>query len=169
MRKLFLLLIATVSVLQVSAQEEDSLHNQTIDGSLDSLILRLNKLQHDYDFMNCDYELHKLIMDLKDLSNTINISANEVVINYYNTNYDRALYFAYSRNYDSKAALSDSMKKKSEVVRLAVMYKIASSDFSDEELGVLNASLDVIKHAIINVESALNYYATAIKAYKRIM
>ena len=59
MKKIVLLVIAIVSVLQASAQEVASLQNHSVAISVDSLTLRLNKLQHDYDFMYCDYSLQR--------------------------------------------------------------------------------------------------------------
>ena len=166
MKRLFLFLVAIISVLQASAQKVDSMHSQSAPISVDSLSLRLDKLQHNYDFMYCDYELHKLIMDLKDLAHSIDNSSNGVVINVYNSRYDRNLYNAYLNNYDSDCALFDSLKEKIEVVKTAVFVKMVSSDFTEKELNVLTASFDVISKAVLKVESSLNYYNVAIKAYR---
>ena len=54
MKRLVLLVLAIASVLQVSAQDIDTLQNKPTDISVDSLSVRLNKLQHDYDFLYCD-------------------------------------------------------------------------------------------------------------------
>ena len=166
MKKVFLSFVAIVSVLQASAQKVDSMYTQSAPVSIDSLSLRLDKLQHNYDFMYCDYELHKLIMDLKDLAQSIDNSSNGVVINVYNSRYDRNLYNAYLNSYDSDCALLDSLKEKIEVVKTAVFVKMVSSDFTDKELNVLTASFDVISKAVSKVESSLNYYNVAIKTYR---
>ena len=63
MKKIVLLIIAVVGAFQAYAQNSDSLQAQSAAATIDSLSLRLNQLQHDYDFMYCDYELHKLLMD----------------------------------------------------------------------------------------------------------
>ena len=166
MKKVLFLFVAIVSVLQASAQDVDSMQSQLAPMSIDSLSLRLNKLQHDYDFMYCDYELHKLIMDLKDLAHSIDNSSNGVVINVYNSRYDRNLYNAYLDYYNSDCALFDSLKEKIEVVKTAVFVRILSSDFTDKELNVLTSSFEVVNKAAIKVESSLNYYNVAIKAYR---
>lgn len=166
MKKLLLLFVAIVSVWHASAQDIDTLKSDSADISIDSLSFRLNKLQHDYDFMYCDYELHKLIMDLKDLAHSIDNSANGVVINVYNSRYDRDLYNAYIDNYDSSCDLLDSLKEKTEAVKKAVFFKVMSLDFTEKELKVLDASLAVVDKATTKVESSLKYYDVAIKAYK---
>ena len=166
MKKLLLLFVAIVSVWHVSAQEIDTLKSESAAISIDSLSFRLNQLQHDYDFMYCDYELHKLIMDLKDLAHSIDNSANGVVINVYNSRYDRDLYNAYIDYYDSSCDLLDSLKEKTEAVKKAVFFKVMSLDFTEKELKVLDASLAVVDKATTKVEKSLEYYDVAIKAYR---
>lgn len=166
MKRLLLLLFAFVCVWPVSAQEVNSSQCQSETISVDSLSTRINKLQHDYNFMYCDFELHKLIMDLKDLAHSTDISSNRLLNNYYNSRYDHDLYNAYVKDYDTSCAFYNSLKDKIRVIKLAISYKIASSDFSEEELNVIYAGLDLIEHASKKVESALKYYDVAIRAYK---
>lgn len=168
MKRLILFIVAIISVLNAFAQETDSLRSQSAVIPIDSLSLRFNKLQHDYDFMYCDYELHKLIMDLKDLSHSIEISSNRVFINFYHSRFDNSLYNAYIKDYDSDCALYDSLKEKIDVVKIAVLAKMMSSGFSEQELNVLYASFGVIQKATTMVDSNLNYYDLSIKAYNSI-
>lgn len=167
MKRILILLVTIVSVLNASAQETDSLKCQSSANLVDSLSLRLNKLQNDYDYLCCDYELNKLIMELQDLSHSIRISANEVVIQLYNSSYDRDLYVSYLKDYESSGKCLDSLKEKIDVVRIRVLFKIASSVFSDQEMGVLYSSFDVIQAGVSAVESALGFYDIAIEAYRK--
>ncbi len=167
MKKVLLLLVALVGVLQASAQEMDSMQSQSTPISIDSLSVRLDRLQHDFDFLSCDYRLQKLIMDLKDLQHTIGNSSNGVVINVYtNSRYNRNLYNSYLNDYESDRYLFDALKKQSEVVRTAVYVKLLSSDFTDKERDVLTSSLNVVEAAISAVDNSLNYYNVAIEAYR---
>ena len=166
MKKVLLLIVAIVSVLHASAQEVDSLQVQSTAVSIDSLSIRLNKLQHDYDFMFCDFELHKMIMDLKDLSSTIDISSERVLINYYSSRYNHALYNAYVEDYESCRTLFDSLKDKIKATRTVVLVKIALSGFSELEQNVINAYWGLIDQCVIKVEKALDYYDVTIDAYR---
>jgi hypothetical protein len=166
MKKVLLLLVTFVSVIYVSAQEVNSSQSQSAPISIDSLSIKLNEIQHNYDFMYCDYELHKLIMDLKDLAHSIDNSSNGVLINVYNSRYDRRLYNAYVANYDSDCNLFDSLKEKTDTVKATVFVRIMTSEFTEKELNVLTASLDVVSKATMKVESSLNYYNVAIQAYR---
>ncbi len=167
MKKILLLLVAIVSVWHASAQEIDLLKSDSSAISIDSLSFRLNKLQHDYDFLFCDYQLHKLITDLKDLAHTIGNSSNGVVIHVYtNSGYNRKLYNAYLNDYEADNYLFDSLKENAEVLRKMVFVKLMTLDYSDKERNVLTSSMDVVDKAITTVENSLNYYNVAIEAYK---
>ena len=167
MKRVLLIIVAIVSALYASAQEKGSLQDQTTTVSIDSLSLRLEKLQHDYDFLFCDYQLHKLIMDLKDLAHSVENSSNGVVINVYtNSRYNRNLYDSYLNNYEADSYLFDSLKKNAEVLRTAVFVKMITSDFSDTEREMLTSSLNVVEKAIHTVENSLKYYNIAIEAYR---
>ena len=166
MKKLFFLIVAIISVFNASAQEIDLQQDQSAAISIDSLSIRLNKLQHDYNFMSCDYELYKLIMDLKDLSHSLDNASNGVIINIFNNRFERELYNSYLANYDSSCAVFEILKEKIEAVRVLIMVKIASSDFNDKELNVLKTSFDVINSAVTKVETSLNYFNACIKAYR---
>ncbi len=166
MKKVIVFILFVVSASHAYAQNVDSLHVQAQPITIDSLSLRFNKLQHDYDFLYCDYELHKLIMDLKDMSNSINTTTNVVVVDYYNMGYDRALYESFTNNYDAYCAHLDSLKERIAVVKLAVLVKMTKSDFSETEKAIISGSFDVIKSCVTTVEAALDYYDAAIRAYK---
>lgn len=166
MKKLFLLIVTTITILNASAQEVGSSQDQSTPVSIESLSLKLDKLQHDYDYMYCDYELHKLLMDLKDLSHSVGRSSNAVMINYYNDIYDRGLYDSYVNDYEAACGFLDSLKEKIEAVQIAVGVKIMSSDFTDAESNVLCAGFKTIKQAVTSVEASLNYYNVTLKAYR---
>ncbi len=165
MKKVVLLIITVISVLNANAQGIDSLQVQSAI-TIDSLVLRLEKLQHDYDFMSCDYELYQLQMGLNNLSQDIEISTNGVLIDIYNNRYDRELYTVFSDSYDASCALYDSLKKKYESVKTLVMLKMLVSNFSDSELDVIYSYFDAINNSAAKVDSALKYYNASIKAYK---
>ena len=162
-----MLIVAIVSVLNASAQEKVLSLNQTATISIDSLSVRLDRLQHDFDFLSCDYRLQKLIMDLKDLQHTIGNSSNGVVINVYtNSGYSSRLYNAYLNDYEADSYLFESLKNSADTVRKLVFVNLMTLDFSDKERDVLTSSLNVVDKAITAVENSLNYYNAAIEAYR---
>lgn len=166
MKRLLLLIIFIGSVFHVYAKGDGTSQVQYAAITTDSLSLRLEKLQHDYDFMYCDYEAYKLQMDLKDLAKSIDISSNGILINVYNGRYDNDLYKVYLENYKSSCDLFESLKEGIENVRTLVSLKILFSGFTDTEINVLTSKFNVINNAVTKVQSSLNYYDVVLKAYK---
>ena len=167
MKKVLLFIISVVSVLHSYAQNVDSVQVHSTATTIDSLSLRLNKLQRDYDFLYCDYELNKLMLDLKDLSSSLDIMSNRILIDYYNNiAYYQALYTAYRDNYDAKCVLFNSLKDKIETVKLAVLVKMAASVFSEQEQDVIYSCFSVIQKSVKNVELSLDCYNVALRAYQ---
>ena len=164
MKKVLLLIIAVVSVTQAYAQV-DSMKVESPVITVDSLLVRVNKLQHDYNFMSCDYELTKLKYDLSDFTNSTDISANRIVNNFYHGEYDSSLYSASLEEYKAKSLHLDSIKKKIEAVKLLVVSKMLTSDFSDKEHEVLLTSFDVIEKSVKTAENSLSYYDIALQAF----
>ena len=167
MKKLLLLIVFIGSVLNAYADGTAFPQIQTAAVSIDSLTSRLEKLQHDYDYMKCDYEAFKLDKDLTDLAHNINISTNGILINVYNSRYDNDLYKAYSESYTAFCGLFESIKRKMESVKTLVFLKILTSGFTDEEVEVLTTSFNVIDNTVNKVQKALDYYDVVLKIYKR--
>lgn len=166
MKKLLLLIISVGSVLHASAQVVNSLQGQPESAVVNSMSLRLEKLQHDYDFMYCDFQMHKVLMDLKDLSHSIDISSNGALINFYNSRYDYRMYKSYLDSYTSSYTLYESLKESVDVVKAAVFVRIDSSTFTEDEKNLLISGFVLIQKAVTKVERSLEYYDTVIKAYK---
>ena len=57
---LFTILLAFFGVIYVNAQEIDSLQIKSDTISIESLAARLDKLQHDYDYLYCESKLNSL-------------------------------------------------------------------------------------------------------------
>ncbi len=167
MKKVLLLIISVISVLSAYAQDVDTLQVQSSSTSIDSLSLKLEKLQHDFDYLSCEHELFKLKMELDALAQDINIKTNGLLIDVYHTRYDKGLYTSFSENYDACCSLFDSLKDRFEHVKTFAVYKVVTSDFSDTEIGVLDSYLDSIQHSIAVIDSGLNYYDAAIQTYKK--
>ena len=166
MKRLLLLIIFIGSVFHVYAKGDGISQVQYAAITTDSLSLRLEKLQHDYDYMYCDYEVYKLQMDLKDLAKSIDIASNAILINVYNGRYDNDLYNVYSENYTVSCDLFESIKGKIESVKTLVSLKILTSGFTEGEINILTTSFNVINNSANKVQSSLRYYDVVLKAYK---
>lgn len=168
MKKLLLLIVFIGSVFNAYADGTAFPQIQTAALTIDSLTSRLEKLQHDYDYMYCDYEAYKLNKDLTDLAHSIDISTNGILINVYNSRYDRNLYEVYSENYAASCELLETLKGKIETIKTLVFLKILTSGFTDGEIEMLNASFGVINNTVNKVQKSLDYYDVVLKSYRSI-
>lgn len=165
---LLVIVIAMVGTLSALAQDVDSLQIDSTETSLDSLVVKLNILQRNYDYLYCDLELNKAQVELKDLSNSISIASNSLLISYYQGKYDRDLYDSYSRLYESYLKNLDSSCDKVEVVKLAVVSKALTSNFTEQEIGVITKTIGLLDSLIANAESSLKHFKVVIDGYRNL-
>ena len=162
MKKVLLLIISVLFAIQANAQVQEESPAITID----SLSTKLAKLQHNYDFLYCDYKLYQIKTNLDQLSQNIQITNNELTIKICFGQYDRNMYIIYSEDYDAKCENYNAFKRQFEVVQELVTIKIITTGFTESELNVFNACIETIESAIKVVEAALKYYDRLLKIYK---
>lgn len=162
MKKILLLIISALFAIQANAQVQEESPAITID----SLSTKLAELQHSYDFLYCDYNLYQIKTGLEQLSQDIKITSNEVIIKIFFGQYNHDMYIAYSENYDANCKSYDAIKRAFEAVQKLVTIKIITTGFTESELNVFNAHIEVIKSGMKIVEAGLKYYDKLLKIYK---
>lgn len=162
MKKVLLLIISALFAIQANAQVREESPAVTID----SLSTKLAELQHNYDFLYCDYQLYQTETSLKELSQDIRINKNELTFHLYNGQCDCDMYTFYSEDYDAKCELYDAIKRKFEKVQELVTIKIAIMGFTELELNVFNAYIEAIESGMKVVELDLEYYNGLLKIYR---
>ena len=162
MKKVLLLIISVLFAIQSNAQVQKESPAVTID----SLSTKLEELQHNYDFLYCDYKLYQIKTDLNQLSQDIQITNNELTIKICFGQYDRDMYIIYSEDYDAKCENYNAFKRQFEVVQKLVITKTATTGFTESELNVFNACIETIESTIKVMEAALEYYDRLLKIYK---
>ena len=162
MKKVLLLIISVLFAIQANAQVQEESPAVTID----SLSTKLAKLQHNYDFLYCDYKLYQIKTDLDQLSQDIQITNNELTIKICFGQYNRDMYIVYSENYDAKCENYNAFKRQFEVVQKLVITKTVTTGFTESELNVFNACIETIESAMKVVEASLEYYDGLLKIYK---
>lgn len=162
MKKVLLLIISVLFAIQANAQTQEEAPAVTID----SLSTKLAELQHNYDFLYCDYKLYQIKTDLNQLSQDIKMIISELSIGIYHGRYDRDLCTSYSGLYDSYCVLYDKYKRNFESLRKLVTIKIITTDFTESELNVFNACIETIESCMEFVESCLGRYDDCLKIYR---
>ena len=167
MRRIFLtIFVSILSAITVCAQEADSLHLKSSSISVDSLVLKLNTLQHNYDFLYCDYELHKAISDIAELSSSINIASNSLMIYYYNSRFDRDLYASYLGLYNAKVETFNSLKESVGVTTVAVLSRMLTSNFTEKEMAVIEKRFEFINSLLSTAEKTINHFEVVLDTYR---
>ena len=162
MKKVLLLIIFVLFAIQANAQTQEETPAVTID----SLSTKLAELQHNYDFLYCDYKLYQIRTDLDQLSQNVKINMSELSIVIHHERYDRDLYTAYSDNYDSYCDLYDMYKRNFESLRKLVAIKILTTGFTEPELNLISACIETIESSMEFVESTLRSYDSILKIYR---
>ena len=162
MKKVLLLIISVLFAIQANAQTQEEAPAVTID----SLSTKLAELQHNYDFLYCDFKLYQRKTNLDQLSQDIKIIRNELSIGIYHERYDRDFYTVLSEDYDAKCELYNAFKRQFEVVQELVTIKIITTGFTESELNVFNAYIKTIESTMEVVEKGLKYYDRLLKIYK---
>ena len=162
MKKVLLLIISVLFAIQANAQTQEEAPAVTID----SLSTKLVELQHNYDFLYCDYQLHKVKTNFEQLSQDIQIINNELTIKICFGQYNRDMYIIYSEDYDARCENYNAFKRQFEVVQELITIKIITTGFTESELNIFNAYIEAIESAMKVVEKGLKYYDRLLKIYK---
>ena len=160
MKKLLVLLVMLITTISISAQE--SSESQKID----SLQYQLKRLQHNYDYLDCEYKLSKLMLELNIYTNELKISVNSLSMSFYQGGYNDNLYQANKRIYE---VTKDNLNKKEQLIYwtiLNVKQKMESVDFHETEISVLKSSFDAIDSGLHSAKTALEYYKGVLDAYR---
>ncbi len=104
MKKLIILLMMFMGVINISAQEINE------SQKVDSLLYKLDKLQHDYDYFYCESELNRFCNELKIYSNEFYIQATQIMIEGYSDRYNDEYYRLAKRNYGATVDSFESYK-----------------------------------------------------------
>ena len=164
MKHILLLFLAAIISINAAAQNADSLETKV--EHVDSLNAKIEKLQHDLDFLSCKYELNKIVTDLSIGKDEVNSNSNAVLINCYHNRFDRRLYTAYQEYLYSKKGWYDAIKDQIESTITFVTLKMISSDFSEMEKDCIESSINVIDKAKYSFEQTLDYYETVLDIYR---
>ena len=165
MKKILLLMLFCAISVCAKAQEADSLQTKT-NISVEEIAAKLEKLQHDYDYLYCENVLTEEIIALESTSNKINISANTLLIMCYHGSFDADLYHSYKSNYDASRANFEIRKLKIESMRVSIATKVLNCNFSDKELAVLEKADETITSSVNVLEYSLQQFKTVIDIYR---
>ncbi|MBO5331964.1 MAG: hypothetical protein J6A72_06250 [Alistipes sp.] len=162
------ILLAFFGVINVNAQEIDSLQIKSDTISIESLAARLDKLQHDYDYLKLDFELNRMQFKLEILANNIKNYSTDLEIDcyHYSGRYMKEICSSSTDNYNISVELLNSLKETITQLKAMVAIKVISSDFTEDEINLLNRNCNTLDLGVRLVERALSSYKTTIDWFK---
>lgn len=135
---------------------------------VDSLSSQLNKLQHDYDFLFCDFKLTQEVEKLNTLNHSISLSTDRIMMDLYHNAYNYEMATLRTKELESLKSNYDSQKQSIQSTKTLVMLKMVTLDFTKEELDVLHSYFNSIDATCNSIEAGLRLHEAALTEYKRL-
>lgn len=161
MDKLFLCLFILLSSLSSYCQ------TQNIDAKLDSLVQRVDSLEHELSYLKLSYELASLNSDVTMFANEAYTKAIAIQLDLYNRNFDSRLASAYRCYYESCENKMQSFSELIEAKKTFFAVKVFTYPYSESELKTLLASYNVINNAYETLQSSMELLDLTIKEYRK--
>jgi hypothetical protein len=169
-RMLFLILLAVIGVIKVSAQEVDMSQENSADARIEELSQgfaelsqKLEQLQEDYDYLSFTHLIQVLVFETKIFDAEIRISSNEIKNWCYDSSFDIDLYLAYEDHYDMlQKRYNLFIGNKDELSEL-----IQNLTFSDTRLDAINLLYNMLDNTLTSIENDLQYYLNYLNIYKK--
>ena len=160
MKKIFCtLLVLVLSIFSVNAQSQNS------QEKMQTLVQRVDSLEHELSYLNLTYELSTLNSDMTLFSNAIDIKSLEIQLNLYNRNFNSQLGYAYQRYYKSCQKKKQKISELIEAKKTIFVLKVITYPFSESEMNTLKASYNVIDNAYESIESSMELLKIVVDAY----
>ena len=160
MKKIFCtLLVLVLSIFSVNAQSQNS------QEKMQTLVQRVDSLEHELSYLNLTYELSTLNSDMTLFSNAIDIKSLEIQLNLYTRNFNSQLGYAYQRYYKSCQEHKQSISKLIEAKKTFFVLKVITYPFSESEMNRLKESYNAIDNAYELIGNSMELLKVVVDAY----
>lgn len=164
MKRIVVILIALIVATNVNAQENSQ--TEDLNARIDSLTTKLNQLQHDFDFLDCQYKIDNLRNNISELSMSLDLKSNSIAVKSYHGGYFAALYEAYERYYALNIDQLNTLKSNVEQLKGLLFLKLFTSNFTEKERELLKSSMNVLDKNLSSAEASLTLFKAALDRYK---
>lgn len=164
-KALLALIVMGFTCLSGFAQETNTQPIDSLVSVVDSLSTRLDKLQHNFDYLETKYNLESVMSSLHDQSSDASLYYQKLVTEIFHSRYNYDLYTAYLDNYNISVSKFDATKRLVDSVKTNVLVRLLVLDFSESEKNVIYSSLDTLEKAISSTQSSLDLYKIALDGY----
>lgn len=131
-----------------------------------TLIQRLDSLEHNLDYLKIDYDLKTINTDLTTLVNEINIKILSIQLDIYTKNFSFSLLNIFKDYYDATLHQKETLYTLAEAKKELCMLKLTTYPFSELERNTLTASCNLIDKRFSRLETYINALKEIIDVYK---
>ena len=164
--RLSLILGLLLCVSIAKAQNSDSLFTQSLINHIDSLTIKINKLQNEIDFLYCKFEIKDLQFNLKDFYQSIQITHGSF-LNGCDGRFHQERYVAFNDSYSLSIKQLESYKEKYESLVTLLKNKRMSSNLSENQGFLLFLETGEIDFTIGHIEEYLAMFRKNLDAHLR--
>ncbi len=140
---------------------------QSLTTKLDSLVQKVDSLEHELSYLKLSYELDALNSDITIFSNEVYTKSIAIQLDLYNRNFDHELASTYKRYYESCENKMRSLAELIEAKKTFFVVKVLTYTYSEKELKTLYASNSVISSAYESLQSSMKILELTVKAYSK--
>lgn len=165
MKKILILLLFIASYsTAINAQEQSY---KSLELKIDSLQQQVDKLTHDYQFLDCSSKLDRFNLTLSNYINGLRNSVDRLMITiYHDRTYDAKMYRVTKMDYDASAGLLEDYKSQVSILKWSASVSAEAYAFSESEMNLLDATFKAIDSAINSAEISLEYYKQVLGVYR---
>ena len=168
-RKLFLILLAFIGVIKVSAQEVDMLQENYTDAKIEELsqkvvVLsqRLEQLQEDYLFLTFINQLEDVIFEIRVFDSEVSLKISEIEKMCHNSSFDIDQYLIMEDRYGKFQDLYDLLlHNKNDILK-----QISGLTFSYERQNYINTQDKELDDRLMHLDKGIKSYKRYLDVYK---
>ena len=129
----------------------------------DSLQLKLDKLQHDYDYLYCEYQLNKVKTDLVLFQNELKIMSIDINVSGIHNN--TKLYKSFKMNHEESVKQYESHKSLYQTTVFLISSKLENSNLYEHEIKMLQNIATSIENTLEYIGKILDYQKKMLDIY----
>lgn len=161
MTKLLYSIAFVLFFLPINAQAKDA---QT---EIQSLIHKVDSLEHELSYLRLEYELNKYLSDLNMLANEVRTVKIEILSSFYNKDFNKRMGNSYIKLYESYLNKTNVYHELVEKIKHFLKLKFVSSSYTTTQKDNIMATSNLIGRAYDVLEKTMNVLKEAIDLYNK--
>lgn len=163
MDKFLYSLVFIFCFFSINVKSQDSI------SEIQSLVQRVDSLEHELSYLKLTYELNSLNSDILIFVNDIKNEVMEIRLNIYNRNFDYDLYNSYKSYYKSCIRKKETLKGLIDVKKYYFTVKVVTFPFSESEMDILMSNYRLIDDTYDVLEKSINLFEVVVNAYRDLL